>query len=66
MKEFGVARFHRECFPGALRDGVGARKLEQFLARRLHSSTPLAVSEARCLVWVEQETLGRDTRRTKQ
>jgi CRP/FNR family cyclic AMP-dependent transcriptional regulator len=62
MKKSGVARFHRECFPGALRDGVGARKLKQFLARRLHSSTRLAVSEAHGLVWVEQETLGRDTR----
>jgi hypothetical protein len=62
MKNFGVARFHRECFPGALRDGVGTRKLKQFLARRLHSPTPFAVSEAHDFVWVEQEMLGRDTR----
>jgi hypothetical protein len=33
-----------------------------FLARRLNSSTRLAVSEAHGPVWLEQETLGRDAR----
>jgi hypothetical protein len=54
--------FVARCLPGTLRDGVGARKLKLFLARRLHSSTRLAVPEVHGLVWVEQETLGRDPR----
>ena len=37
-------------FPDLLRDGVVARKLEQFLARRLNSSTRFAVLEAHGLV----------------
>jgi hypothetical protein len=44
-----------------MRDSVRARKLKQFLAQRLNSSTRLAVFEAHGPVWVEQE-IGRDAR----